>query len=115
MIRDAVDTVERFQGQERDVILASFGLGDPEIIAGEDEFLFGLNRFNVLVSRARVKMVLFLTRSMLDHLPDDAHVSRQSAHLKNLVEGFCTHEAPMTLPWIENGVVQTVAGVMKWR
>src|SRR5258708_9060153 len=53
----AVDTVERYQGQQRDIILASFGIGDPDMIEAEDEFLYNLNRFNVLASRARAKVV----------------------------------------------------------
>jgi superfamily I DNA and/or RNA helicase len=52
-IWSAVDTVERFQGQQHDVIIASFGLGDPDLIRAEDEFLYNLNRFNVMASRAR--------------------------------------------------------------
>jgi hypothetical protein len=46
-----VDTVERFQGQERDVIVASYALGDPDAIGDEDEFLMSLKRFNVMSSR----------------------------------------------------------------
>ena len=56
-IRDAADTVERFQGQQRDVIIASYTLGDPAQIAEEDEFLMSLNRFNVIASRARAKLL----------------------------------------------------------
>jgi superfamily I DNA and/or RNA helicase len=48
----SIDTVERFQGQEKAVMLASFGLGDADQIAAEEQFLFSLNRFNVTASRA---------------------------------------------------------------
>jgi DNA replication ATP-dependent helicase Dna2 len=88
-IRGAVDTVERFQGQQRDVIIASFGIGDPDIIGSEDEFIYNLNRFNVLTSRARAKVILFVTRSLLDHLSDDVKVLEQSRLIKQFAEGFC--------------------------
>ena len=42
LIDDAVDTVERFQGGERALILVSFGLGDPDLIQHEEGFLFEL-------------------------------------------------------------------------
>jgi hypothetical protein len=88
-IRSAVDTVERFQGQQRDVIIASFGIGDPDIISSEDEFLYNLNRFNVLTSRARAKAILFATRSLLDHLANDTKVLEQSRLIKQFAESFC--------------------------
>ncbi len=60
LIRSAVDTIERFQGQERDVIVASYALGDPNAIADEDEFLMSLNRFNVMASRPRAKLIVLV-------------------------------------------------------
>lgn len=101
-IRGAVDTVERFQGQERDVIIASFGLGDPDIISTEDEFLYSLNRFNVLTSRARAKLIVLVTRSLLEHLSNDADVLRESRLLKQFAEFYCTRPQPINLGFINN-------------
>jgi DNA replication ATP-dependent helicase Dna2 len=101
-IRGAVDTVERFQGQERDVIIASFGLGDPDIISTEDEFLYSLNRFNVLTSRARTKLVVFISRSLLDHLSNDADVLKESRLLKQFAESYCVNRQHIQLGFIKN-------------
>ncbi len=114
LIRDAVDTVERFQGQERDVILASFGLGDPDMVALEDEFLFSLNRFNVLISRARAKALVLISRGVLNHLSDDQKVVRESALLKSFVERQCQHSIEMELPYICDGVQTWVKGEFRF-
>ena len=105
-IRGAVDTVERFQGQQRDVIIASFGIGDPDIIGSEDEFLYNLNRFNVLTSRARAKVVLLVTRSLLDHLSDDVKILEQSRLIKQFAEAFCQPVETITLGYNkQNGFI----------
>lgn len=103
LIRSAVDTVERFQGQERDVIIASFGLGDPDTIGMEDEFLYKLNRFNVMASRARCKLVVLMTRTLLDHLSNDQQVLRESGLLKRFAETYCQNPRAVTLGFTENG------------
>jgi len=82
MIDDAVDTVERFQGGERDLILVSFGIGDPDLIRSEESFLFQRQRINVAISRARAKAVLFISRDLLFHLPDDKDVVMDSRAIK---------------------------------
>ena len=82
-MQSSVDTVERFQGQERTAMLASLGVGDRDQVAAEEEFLYSLNRFNVIVSRAKCKMVVLVARRVVDHLPSDPAAMRQSRLLKS--------------------------------
>lgn len=97
MIRGCVDTVERFQGQERDTIIATFALGDPDSISDEDEFLLSLNRFNVMASRARAKLIVIVSDEITTHLSRDAEVLRESALLKRLVSTYCDIDHELTL------------------
>ena len=97
-IRKAVDTVERFQGQERDVMIASYAVGDPDTVADEEEFLHSLNRFNVMASRARAKLIVMVTEQLVSHLSDDIKVVRQSRLLKYVVEGHCRIREQLSLP-----------------
>jgi DNA replication ATP-dependent helicase Dna2 len=114
-IRQAVDTVERFQGQQRDVMLATFALGDPDAIADEDEFLMSLNRFNVMASRARAKLIVFVSQEVVNHLPKEMDVLKQSALLKTYAETFCNNARPMTLGHTVNGALRNVPGTFRWR
>lgn len=98
-IRKAVDTVERFQGQERDVMLASYAVGDPDTVADEEEFLHSLNRFNVMVSRARAKLLVVTTQELVSHLSDDIDIVRQSRLLKYFVEAHCRNRTTVAFPW----------------
>ncbi|MBL8797688.1 MAG: hypothetical protein JNM56_27565, partial [Planctomycetia bacterium] len=113
-IRDAVDTVERFQGQQRDVIIASFALGDPDQIEDEEEFLMSLNRFNVMASRARAKLIVLVSRAVVDHLAREVEVLRESRLLKTFVETFCNVGQPATLGHLQYGAVQAVTGEIRW-
>lgn len=113
-IRDAVDTVERFQGQQRDVIIASFAVGDPDVVAQEDEFLLNLNRFNVMASRPRAKLLVFVTNEILDHLSPDNEVLISSRAIKSFVGTFCHNPQPITFPWKDrNGSLQNCTGVVR--
>lgn len=115
LIRDAVDTVERFQGQERDVIIATFALGDPDSIRDEDEFLMSLNRFNVMSSRARAKLIVIVSQQVVDHLSDDFATLNESTLLKVYAESFCNQNRPMTLCHFESGQIREIDGTFKYR
>jgi DNA replication ATP-dependent helicase Dna2 len=94
----SIDTVERFQGQEKAVMIASFGLGDADQISAEEQFLFSLNRFNVAASRAQAKFIAIISRSLVDHLPSDRRVLEESRLLKHFVDGFLTRTRSINLP-----------------
>jgi DNA replication ATP-dependent helicase Dna2 len=83
----AVDTVERFQGQEKTAMIASFGLGDVDQISAEEEFLYSLNRFNVIASRAKTKLIVLMSRKLVDYLPRDPDTLRKSRLVKHFADG----------------------------
>lgn len=58
-----VDTVERFQGGEKDVIIVSMASSDPTYLATVFDFIYNQNRFNVAASRMKEKLVLVAARS----------------------------------------------------
>ncbi len=112
-IRSAVDTVERFQGQQRDVMIASFALGDPDAIRDEEEFLLSLNRFNVMASRARAKLIVLVSRDVVDHLADDIDVVRASRLLKVYVDSFCNSSRVLSLDYRDGQQTLTVDGELR--
>ena len=97
----AVDTVERFQGQEKAVIIASFGLGDVDQIAAEEEFLYSLNRFNVITSRAKAKLIVIVSRCLVDYLPRDRKALEESRLLKHYATGFLRQSTLVMIPGFE--------------
>lgn len=54
-----IDTVERLQGQDVDCILISFAATKEEWIQNMESFIFNPNRLNVMISRAKRKVLLF--------------------------------------------------------
>jgi hypothetical protein len=115
LIRNAVNTVERFQGQQRDVIIASYALGDPDAIADEDEFLLSLNRFNVMASRPRAKLIVLASQEVINHLPGDIEVMRDSRLLKYFAETFLNRRADCEIPFMDENNVSRKVGSLRFK
>lgn len=71
-----VDTVERMQGQERDLVIYSLTASDPDRLGAMAEFFFDPHRFNVAITRARVKRIVIGSRRLLSARTTDPAVAR---------------------------------------
>lgn len=74
-----IDTVERVQGQEREVVLVSLTAGDPRESKGRGAFHLSIQRLNVALSRARTKAVLVASAHAFRALPHDADGLRMAS------------------------------------
>ena len=66
-----IDTVERMQGQEREVVVVSLVCSEPEYAASEAAFFFSPNRLNVTLTRARTKLIVIASPLLFEALPGD--------------------------------------------
>jgi hypothetical protein len=81
-----IDTVERVQGAERDVIVYALTTSDPDHLEGG--FLNNPNRFNVALTRARKKLIVVGSRAFFHQVPGTAEGLRANACFKAFLE-FC--------------------------
>ncbi|KAF9121608.1 Tripartite DNA replication factor, partial [Linnemannia schmuckeri] len=56
-----VDTIEKMQGQEADMVVVCFGMFDEFTLVNELAYLYSVHRWIVALSRARCKTVLLIT------------------------------------------------------
>jgi hypothetical protein len=88
--RSAVDTVERFQGGERTVVLVSATESDRGYLLASAGFLLDPRRLTVAVSRAKRKMILVASRSVFSLFSPDEETFTNSLLWKNLLARTCT-------------------------
>jgi len=92
-----VDTVDRFQGQERDLILSSYCVSDKDFVSTEDAFILDFRRFNVSLTRAKCKFVMMISDALIDYLPNDKIIAEDASHLQMFVVKFCDNETSIGL------------------
>lgn len=89
-----VDTVERMQGQEREVILVSFATASPKFAAQMATFLFKPQRLNVAVTRPRTKLILVGSHHMLQADQFDPDQTEIMNILRDLIAGCSQFTVP---------------------
>src|SRR5204862_7732236 len=71
-----IGTVDKFQGQEAQVVFFSMATSSDAEVPRNVEFLYSRNRLNVAVSRARCLAVLVSSPGLLDLKPRTAEQAR---------------------------------------
>lgn len=89
-----VDTVERMQGQECDLVIVSLTTANPAFAADLAEFFFQPERLNVAVTRPRKKLIIVGSRHVLNATPDDPALQESVELLKELLAGCTTVNLP---------------------
>lgn len=64
-----VDTVEKMQGRECDLVIVCYGFLDRKQIEAEADFIMNRNRLNVAVSRARAKVITIVSDLVVQPTP----------------------------------------------
>ena len=107
-----VDTVDKLQGQERDVVIVSYGVADEEYAEAEAEFLLSSNRFNVATTRPRRKLIVLCSNAVLNVVPQDRDVLLESMMLKEF-RTYCDG-GPRAFDWTPAGYASMSLGV-QWK
>jgi hypothetical protein len=70
-IVDVIDTVEKVQGGERDNVIVSATASNPSAISKNVEFILSLNRSNVAFSRAKKRLIIVCSKTLLNYIPTE--------------------------------------------
>lgn len=81
-----VDTVDRFQGQEREVILYSFTASEKSFLDKIKSFILQPERLNVAVTRARTKVILVYSTGFIQFLESFSGYSEAADLFLSLLE-----------------------------
>jgi superfamily I DNA and/or RNA helicase len=103
-----IDTVERLQGGECDTIIVSGTQSDMNAIGESAEFILNLNRTNVIFSRAKERLIVVCSKTLLDSMPADVE-DYQSSWLWKRLRSMCDTEV-LKLDGYEHKVSVRVPG-----
>jgi DNA replication ATP-dependent helicase Dna2 len=81
-----VDTVERIQGQERDLVIVSLTTSAPQHAADRAKFYFQPNRLNVAITRPRVKRIVIGNPVLFTATPAEPEMQAWVDHFRAMYE-----------------------------
>lgn len=82
-----VDTIDKLQGQERDVVIISMAAGDLNYMNEMGDFLYNPNKLNVAFSRAKSKLIIVGNFNAMKELSNNKY-PHVSAMLKSKIPYF---------------------------
>jgi hypothetical protein len=80
------ETVERYQGGERPVIMVSATASDPDFVRTESDFLLDPNRLTVAMSRMQRGLIVVASRTVFDVIPTDVDEYERAGIWKGLYD-----------------------------
>jgi DNA replication ATP-dependent helicase Dna2 len=80
-----IDTVERMQGQERDVVIVSLTTSNPTFATNLADFFFQPERLNVAITRPRSKLIILGSSHVLLAAPIDPDDAAAAELLRDLL------------------------------
>ncbi len=95
-----IDTVERLQGAERDVVLFSITTSDPDHVTSE--FLNNPNRFNVAITRARHKLIVVGSKTFFLAVPRNEEALTANTCFKQFLQ-YCLDRESLIV-WNESPI-----------
>ena len=90
------DTVERMQGQERDLVILSLTTSHPAFAANLAEFFFQPERLNVAITRPRAKLIIVGSSHLLAAAPDNLAYQVHAEQLQDLIRSCAYRSLPYT-------------------
>lgn len=90
----AADTVERFQGDEKDVMVLAMTSGNQGYVNSRAEFLLDANRFNVGASRMKRKLFIVASKALFRAVSPDVNQYENQMAWKQLYRELGVNETP---------------------
>ncbi len=88
-LQKCVASVDKFQGSARDFIIGTMGISAEDQLQAEETFFYDINRFNVLISRAKSKMLLICSENFASYTPRDMEILPVASKIKQYVNILC--------------------------
>ena len=88
-LQGCVASVDKFQGSARDFIIGTMGISAEDQLMAEETFFYDINRFNVLISRAKSKMLLICSENFANYTPADTKVMPVASKIRRYVDTLC--------------------------
>lgn len=83
-LANSIDTVERFQGGERDLIIVSATVSSRDFAHAEMEFLLDPRRLTVAISRPKQKIIVVASQTVFNLIPSNLDDYERGALWKHL-------------------------------